>query len=77
MSEATSHILRVLSQDADTIVLPLGANSHAETSLTVALECLQALASCWVPKDISAVVTAAGEQPVDRSGDCIDHTAVA
>jgi hypothetical protein len=33
VTEATSHILRVLSQDADTIVSPLGANSHAETTL--------------------------------------------
>jgi hypothetical protein len=36
--EATSHILIIVSYDADTIVLPVGANSHAETTSLPFLE---------------------------------------
>jgi hypothetical protein len=37
--DVTSHILRVLSHDPDTMVSPFGENSHAETKVLPFLKC--------------------------------------
>jgi hypothetical protein len=37
--DVTSHILRVLSSDPDTMVLPLGGNLHAKTQPLPFLKC--------------------------------------